>query len=276
MPKFSLASFVVRQRKPRRAITFRPISAPAMFATDLFATAYQPIVDEWGRGLPAIIATYERTLSEMTTDSPADVGVVVGQVEAAAAGVLLTVRARLERWAQRIETWQRQKWRASVLSGSGIDIGMLIGPGDARMTVEAAIEANVGLVRSVSDQTRDRISGAVTRGLQTRAPSADVAKDIRESTGMARKRARNIASDQTVKITSALNEERRRQAGIDKWKWVASGKVHFRPEHKARDGKVYDDTELLDDRPGFAPYCGCTSQAHFDLDALIAELAEAA
>jgi len=276
MPRYNLAALIRRQRKPRRAITFRPMSAPAMFATDLFATVYQPIVDEWGRGLAQIIATYERTLAEMTTDSPADVGVVIGQVEIAAAGILLTVRARLERWAQRIETWQRQKWRAAVLSGSGVDIGMLIGPADAQMTVEAAIEANVALVRSVSDQTRDRISGAVTRGLQARAPSADVAKEIRESTGMARKRARNIAADQTVKITSQLNEARRRQAGIDKWKWVASGKVHFRPEHKARDGKVYDDTELREDRPGMAPYCGCTSQAHLDLDALIAELAEAA
>lgn len=273
--RYDLAALIRRQRKPRRAITFRPISAPAMFASDLFAI-YQPVVDEWGRGLDQIIATYERTLVELTTDSPADVGVEVGRVEAAAGAVILTVRARLERWAQRIETWQRAKWRASVLSGGGVDIGMLIGPADARMTVEAAIEANVALVRSVSDQTRDRISSAVTRGLQNRASSADVSKEIREATGMARRRARNVAADQTVKITSQLNEERRRQAGIDKWKWVSSHKVHFRPEHAARDGKVYDDTELLGDRPGMAPYCGCTSQAHLDLDALIAGLAEAA
>jgi SPP1 gp7 family putative phage head morphogenesis protein len=274
--KFNLVALIARKRKPRRAITFRPIIAPSMFATDLFATAYQPVVNEWGKGLPAILAAYERALSGMTMDSPADVGVEIGRVENAATGVMLTVRARLERWAARIEAWHRSKWRAAVLSGSGIDIGMLIGSSDARMTVEAVIEANVALVRSVSDQTRDRISGAVTRGLQARLSSADVAKEIRESTGMARRRARNIAADQNVKITSQLNEERRRQAGIDKWKWVASGKVHFRPEHKARDGKVYDDTQLLDDRPGFAPFCGCTSQAHLDLDALISELAEAA
>lgn len=274
--RYNLAALIARKRRPRRAITFRPISAPTMFATDLYATAYQPVVDAWGAGLPAIIAAYERALSSMTMDSPSDVGAVVGQVETAALGVMLTVRARLERWAARVEAWHRSKWRATVLSGADIDVGMMIGPADARMTIENVIEANVGLVRSVSDQTRDRISGAVTRGLQSRSPSADVAKEIRESTGIGRRRARNIAADQNVKITSALNEERRRQAGIDKWKWVSSHKLHPRPEHAARDGKVYDDSELLDDRPGMKPFCGCTSQAHLDLDALIAGLAEAA
>jgi SPP1 gp7 family putative phage head morphogenesis protein len=274
--RYNLAQMIARKRKPRRAITFRPIIAPSMFATDLFVTAYQPVVNEWGKGLPAILAAYERALSGMTMDSPANVGVEISRVENAATGVMLTVRARLERWAARIEAWHRSKWRAAVLSGGGIDIGMLIGSSDARMTVEAAIEANVGLVRSVSDQTRERITGAVTRGLQSRSSSADVAKEIRESTGMARRRARNVAADQNVKITSQLNEERRRQAGIDKWKWVSSHKLHPRPEHAARDGKVYDDTELLDDRPGMKPFCGCTSQAHLDLDALIAGLAQAA
>jgi len=273
--RYDLAALIRRQRKPRRAITFHPISAPAMFAGDLFAI-YQPVVDEWARGIDQIMSTYERALAQITTDSPADVGVEVGKVEAVAATVILSVRARLERWAQRIEAWQRSKWRAAVQAAAGVDIGMLIGPGDARMTLEATVEANVALVRSVSDQTRDRITGAVVRGLQNRSASADVAKEIRESAGMARRRARNIAADQTVKITSQLNEERRRQAGIDKWKWVSSHKVHFRPEHAARDGQIYDDTELLGDRPGMAPYCGCTSQAHLDLDALIAELAEAA
>lgn len=84
-----------------------------------------------------------------------------------------------------------------------------------------------------------------------------------------------MAADQNVKLSSALNEERRRQAGITSWSWVHSGKVHFREEHKARDGLLYseDPGKVGDkyqgkrirkppaDKPGELPWCGCTSRA---------------
>jgi len=76
-------------------------------------------------------------------------------------------------------------------------------------------------------------------------------------------------------LSSALNEERRRQAGISEWQWIHSSKRHPREEHVARDRKLYTDDpskigreyegkvimKAPPTRPGEEINCGCTSKA---------------
>lgn len=260
-----LAAMAARTKRTRkREITFRPITAPGTFASDLYAEAYAPIVKAWSEASERIIAQYERTLV-MTTDSPAEVGAVLSATEDAVTRILLSIRLRLEAWALRTERWHRGKWTSTVKAATGVDIATMIGPKGAQTTVGAAIERNVGLVRSISEQARTRIGEAVFRGLNKRAPAADVAKEIREATGMARRRALNVAADQTVKITAQLNQERRREAGIDTWEWVHSGKLHPREEHRERNGNRYSDDDAPEDTPGELPFCGCTERAVLSL-----------
>ena len=260
-----LAAMAARTKRTRkREITFRAITAPATLASDLYAEAYAPIVKAWSEASERIIAQYERTLA-MTTDSPAEVGAVLSATEDAVTRILLSIRLRLEAWALRTERWHRGKWSSTVKAATGVDIATMTGPKAAQTTVGGAIERNVGLVRSISEQARTRIGEAVFRGLNKRAPASEVAKEIRVATGMARRRALNVAADQTVKITAQLNQERRREAGIDTWEWVSSHKLHFRPEHAARDGKRYSDDDAPEDTPGELPYCGCTERAVLSL-----------
>jgi len=271
--RFSLAQLWRRTRNPRRReVVLRPVVIPATMAGDLYRAGYSDVVAIWASAIDPIIAAYERSLSELTQDSPQEIGSIVSSVESTVLGLLLTVRLRLERWAQNVERLHRMKWRLSVLSASGVDINTMIGPEDVRTTLGAAIEANVGLIRSVSDQARQRISNEVFEGLRARKPAREVAAAIREDVGMSRRRALMIASDQTVKITESLNEARRSQAGISTWEWVSSHKLHFRPEHAVRDGKRYDDDAKSGahkppaDRPGQLIHCGCTSRAVLSLD----------
>lgn len=274
--KYDLAAMTKRVRRTRRdVIALRPIKAPGTFASDLFASTYAPVVKVWQEAIPEIMEEYERTLGQMTTDAPADVSVRIDLAEARAQSVFVAISVTLERWVYRIELWHRRRWVANVLSATSVDLSTMIGAGDMRMTLEAAIARNTGLIKSVSDETRRRVGDAVFRGLQNRTPSRDVARQLREAVGIERRRALRIASDQNVKIASALNEERRRQAGIMAWQWIHSDKVNFRPEHDARDGFLYSD-EPSDagreyqgktvrrppsDRPGELPFCGCTSRA---------------
>lgn len=272
--RFSLATLTRRIRNPRRSIIpLRPISAPATFATNLYRAAYLPTVQAWESALPRILAAYERSLSELQTDSAADLAVEIEQAERE--GLSVNLRGVLGRWADMVARWHTRRWRGAVLSATGVDLDTMIGIGDTRETLAALIERNVALVTNIPDQARQRIADSVFRGLTNRTPVDRIAKELREAVAMARRRARNVAADQLVKATSALNEERRRQAGISAWSWVHSGKRHPRPEHEARDGKLYSDdpadvgTEYQgrtvrrapDDRPGQLPYCGCTSRA---------------
>ena len=275
--RIPLAAMTKRARPTsrKRAITLQPITLPGTRATDLYRAAYAPIIDLWTEALPGIEAEYRRSLSALQTDSAATLEAEIYRSDTQAGALVLALRARIEAWARLAEAWQRQRWARTVRAATTVDLTMMLGPQDMRETLETVIARNVGLVRSVSDQTRERIADAVFRGLQARTPPRDVARQIEAAVAMGRQRALRIAADQNVKLSSALNEERRRQAGIDSWLWVHSRKRHPRPEHEERDGRLYSEdpgkvgTEyegrivrrVPEDKPGELPYCGCTSRA---------------
>lgn len=269
--RYDLRAMWAMKRPRKRTIALREVSLPATLASDLYASVYALVIREWEQGLAPILAEYERSHSQLTTDAAPELSGVVLSVEAGISQLMVTLRLRLERWAARVEAAQRAKWAASVRRSTGLDISMMVGPADMRLPLSTVIENNVGLVRSVSDQTRDRITGSVMRGLSEKKVPREVAKEIREAVGMGRRRALNIASDQLSKASETLNEERRREAGLMAWEWVSSHKTHYRPEHAARDGKRYSDDPAdkappPNDRPGQLPFCGCTSRAVLTLD----------
>lgn len=277
--KIDLAQLTRRSRPSmrRRAIDLRDIVPPAVLATDLYRASYAPVVAIWQRALQPILAEYERTLATMTTDAPADIQARIDAAQSEFERLFLTLQAALEQWGIRVERWQRERWVGAVLTATGVDLGTLIGPEGARETVERYLRWNVALIRDVSAQAQQRISSAVFAGLQNRSPVHDVAKAIREAVEMSRRRSIGIASDQLSKVTSALADERRREAGLSIWRWRHSGKRHPREEHRARDGKLYSDAAAdvgrevegqtvstapdESDRPGRPPYCGCRSQS---------------
>lgn len=265
----------VRPNGRRKVVTLQPVKLPGTRATDLYRAAYAPVITLWQNALPGIMAEYERTLAALQTDSAATLEAEIERTSNLAGAFALGVRTRIEGWARAAEIWHRARWRRSVQAGTGVDLGTLIGPQDMQETIEAVIARNVGLVRSVSDETRRKIADSVFRGMQARTPPRVVAKEIGDAVTISRKRALRIAADQNVKLSSALNEERRRQAGIDSFTWVHSGKMHSRPEHVARNGKIYSEdpdkvgteyegrtvNRVPEDKPGELPYCGCTSRA---------------
>ena len=175
--------------------------------------------------------------------------------------LFVLLRPALRDWTVRTEKWQRGKWRGAVLAASSVDLGTMIGPEDVAEPLEQILNWNVELVQDVSQQARQRISSAVFAGLTARTPAREVAADIREAVSMSRARSVRIASDQLTKLTSSLASERRRQAGLTSWEWRSSHKLHFRPEHQARDGKTYTDADAPADLPGQLPFCGCRERA---------------
>lgn len=260
-PTINLAARITR--RSRKPIVIANIAPTKAQADDLFRI-YARVLAVWVEAMPRILAEYERTLAEITTDSAETTSGAIGSVDAEIQRLVIMLTPELRRWALTVERVHRGKWVRAVLSAVGIDLDTILTPGDAEDTVSAAINWNVSLIRDVSDELRRRISNSVFAGFQRRASAREIAKEIREATGMARDRSIRIAGDQVVKIGARLNQARRVQAGIDQYKWRHSGKLHPRSWHKARDGIVYknDDPRIPpDDRAGVPPFCGCTEQA---------------
>jgi SPP1 gp7 family putative phage head morphogenesis protein len=175
----------------------------------------------------------------------------------------LTLSPDLRRWALNVERVMTGKWARNVLSATGVDLSTVLSPDDMNETVEAALNWNTALIRDVSDDLRRRIANSVFAGFQRRAPASEIAKELREATGLARARSLRIAADQTVKLGARLNRARQEQAGLTHFKWRHSAKAHPRSWHLARNGKVYpwEGSGIpADDMPGVPPYCGCTAQ----------------
>lgn len=263
----------------RRAVTFAPIRSTRAQSTSLSAI-YRRMLAPWLDARDTILAAYERELARvLATDAPSDLSALFEALADEVSRLVLTLTPDLREWAFRVEGVHRGKWAGTVLSGTGVDIRYLIGPQDAAEAIEAFVARNVALVKDVSAQAQGRISDAVFRGLQQRAPAREVGKAIADALGMGRKRALRIAADQSTKLNAALSEQRQREAGLEVYRYVHSGKLHARPWHKTRDGKLYEiDTgkevrfedgekvygsDLIEreDKPSVPPWCGCVTRA---------------
>lgn len=179
--------------------------------------------------------------------------------------LIIELSPQVRNWVVAVEKWHREKWTANM-TPTGVKLDTLIGPEDVAETMETIVQRNVSLIRSISSEARSRTEGIVFRGFTNRTPTREIAREISLSLNMSRQRALRIASDQTVKLSSDLDTERMRQAGIDEWEWVHSGKLHYRKEHKRRNGKRYTFDNPPADMPGQLPYCGCKKKAVVTFD----------
>jgi hypothetical protein len=274
--RYDLSIMAWRQGVKRDEIAFSPILMTTAYANDLAAISRKAIAP-WLNSKTAITEIYARELARrLQQDSIDDLTSLLAALGAQIERLILDLTPDMKNWAIQVEGWHRGKWSRSVLAGTDVDISTMIGPTDAIETIDAFMARQTALIRRVSDDTRAKIADLVYRGLQQRIAANVVGREIAKITGLSRKRSNRIAADQSVKLASALDAQRQREAGLTVWKWRHSGKLHYRPDHKARDGNLYADAkadqgttrsgEIIseppddDDLPGIPPYCGCVRQ----------------
>ncbi|WP_159975862.1 MULTISPECIES: phage minor head protein [unclassified Novosphingobium] len=266
---------MARAKGIRRDITVRPVE-PARGPEQDLASLYLAVLKAWAPD--AILRGYTGGL---TTDAPADQTSAIEEAGNVVTRLIAEFTSGLRGWIVRAEQVHRSRWAAAVKSSTDIDLSMVLSGYEVQETLDVFLDRNVALVRNVSDQARGRIADAVFKGYQERQPAHEVAKEIREATGLARDRSVRIASDQNSKLSAALDRERQAEAGIDLFRWRHSGKLHPRQPHLHRNGNIYDrasgkqvnadgskmagETVARGDFPGEQPYCGCRAQAYLPL-----------
>lgn len=268
---------LLRASTKRRTVTI-DTGDPLKRDRDRLLKVYLQVIRHWEGARQRLVRAYERELANYTTadeinrrqvqvfgDSISDLQAEIDEESGFFTRIFATLTLQIEDWASVVEWWHRGRWRNSLLSASGVDLDTVLHAGDVDQTLQSVIRQNVELIKSVDAQQAERMTGAIFRGLNERKPARELAKELRAITQFGRRRALTIASDQIQKAATALDTERMYQAGITKWKWLHSGKVHYRPHHKARNGKLYylktrkavDGDEVIpaDDMPGIPIRC---------------------
>lgn len=262
---------VARERGIRRKSVTLPAIRTTRAQSDALARQMVAVVEIWvvsARGV--LMPEYARTLPQpgAVRDSIPDLEAQIAATDARAVRATLDFGAWFRGWASDLSEWHINKMLGAIFSQLNVNLAPFASAINDPAVIEAALARNVALVRSVSDDTRAKIADAIFRGQQAGTSTPDVTREISEILGKSRDRAKRIATDQTAKLGATLDQQRQEALGFTEFEWQHSGKVHYRPEHLARDGKVYSwrENDLDGDLPGVAPFCGCKAKAHLDLN----------
>lgn len=263
MPVIPLKEAARRNRPRVSQIELREI-VPTKTQADELARIYLDVVRHWRNVGERVLAGYDPPA--LTTDSIPEVESALASGQTAATAVIASITPQLEGWAARLAQWHARKWAANVAAGTGVTIAQFLTNAAIADDLAASLAWNAGLIRNVSDSTRDRIANIVWAGWKNRTPRREIARQINEAVGIERRRALNIARDQSIKLSSSLDEARMLEAGLDEYIWRHGGSLNPRHVHVERDGKRYKvSTPPAGGPPGTEINCKCKRQVYLDL-----------
>lgn len=233
-----------------KASAARPVRPNAGFAI-IYRKKLYAMIDRMARSyMRWVMAAYRSNppaVAELASDMAMD---------AASASVMKKVLAELKkRWLKDFDegSMKLAKWFAQaankrsdaqlkkILKDAGFAIGDFTMTKAQKDVLQAAIEENVSLIKSIPEQFHQKIEGDVMRSVATGADQGALVKKLQKTYKVTKKRAKLIAKDQNFKATSSLTKARQLSLGIDRGIWHHShaGKEP-RPSHVANDGKSFD------------------------------------
>lgn len=179
--------------------------------------------------------------------------------------------ALARRIAESVAASNESNIQSSVARALGVNI---ILPGsDLSDALDAWVIQNGSLITSMQNDYLQRVQNVVNQGFRTGRTYRDIAKDIREATGITRRRATLIARDQVGSLNAQVTEQRDKDLGITEYIWRNAGDIRVRGnpsglypkskyDHWRREGKKYSyDKPPADGNPGEPIQCRCFAEA---------------
>lgn len=146
----------------------------------------------------------------------------------------------------------------------GIDISAIVSQEDLSEYLQIAAQRNADLIKSQTDTMIRRIEQATVQNKLAGNPVSTLRKKFIEEFGIADRKAKLLARDQTSKLTSDLNRIRQQQAGIEEYRWMTVHDERVRPLHRDLDGREYKWGERTGAENGLPPgqpiQCRCIAR----------------
>jgi len=209
---------------------------------------------------------------------------MLAQDESPADALRRAVKRLARRWFRRFDVMAIQLaeyFAQNIASRSSAQLKKILKDGgwtvEFKMTaamrdiVDAAVHANVQLIKSIPQQYLGQVEQVVMQSVQTGRDLEYVSNELQGRLGVTKKRAALIARDQNNKVSAAISRARQIEIGIEQAVWVHSGAgKEPRPSHveagrdkvryNVRDG-WWDPHEHKNILPGELINCRCFGRA---------------
>lgn len=178
--------------------------------------------------------------------------------------------AAVETIGRRTSEWQKAQFQRQLRAAVGVEVPLAdpqLGP-----RISAFTEENVGLIRSIAEDTLGQVQRVVLRGISDGQRWEQLAETIERRFGVAESRAALIARDQVGRFYSSLNAARQQSVGITHFFWRAAADERTCPVCWPLNGERFSWSKPpAVGMPGQAhPNCRCNADP--DVEALVDSL----
>lgn len=178
--------------------------------------------------------------------------------------------AAVETIGRRTSEWQKAQLHRQLRASVGVEVP-LADPQLSRR-ISAFTEENVGLIRSIAEDTLGQVQRVVLRGISDGQRWEQIADTIERRFDVAESRAALIARDQVGRFYSSLNSARQQSVGITHFFWRAAADERTCPVCWPLNGERFPwSRPPAVGMPGQAhPQCRCNADP--DVEALVDSL----
>lgn len=240
LAKLSSEAQEKHRKKPKPAKPIRPNDDVEVYYRKHLASLVRAMdrsVEQWI--LPALKQAKPAYTADAWSDDIED-AINAAAVPFSAAAI----EATYQRLASEVVERTVQQTTASLVNSVNRSVGVNLGPifeqQPMREYMDIAINENVSLIRSISEQHFKNVRTVVYQGVAGKTAPTTIAQRLQEETGVSERRAKLIARDQTSKITSQVTQRRQEQAGIRYYRSIDAGdeRVSGRPGGRYPNAKI--------------------------------------
>lgn len=168
-----------------------------------------------------------------------------------------------------------RQWRNIIKKAIGIDIREDYYLGEFfRENLDDWIVFNVDLIKTIPNQTLNRMKEIVYKGYITGLATTAMANEIMAAYGVSKRRAMFIARDQCETLYAQVTKAQQTDAGVTMYEWSNSDDQRVRPSHRELGGTRHrwDDPPETDGgrrcHPGEDFNCRCVAYPLLAIDDL--------
>lgn len=153
----------------------------------------------------------------------------------------------------------RAAFREAMRRALSVDV--ITGDQRIEQALRIAEAENIALIRSIPDQALNRMHTRMVEAVRLGKSLREVREAVVAEFGVTERRAELIARDQIGKLNGELTRIRQEDIGVEEYTWRGVLDARERPEHVAREGRIFKWSEPpADGHPGQPIRCRCTAE----------------